>query len=66
VKLSFPKIATVIILSLATWSLVYTFFGKLDEPETAIVVGGWAVVVFMADWMRLTRRGRKGSGVEKP
>jgi len=53
VKGSIVALAAVVILSLAVWALFYVITpdAPLAPPETAVVVGACAVVVFGIRWI---------------
>ena len=52
-KSSIATLAAVVILSLAVWALFYVLMpdAPLAPPETAVVVGACAVVVFGIRWI---------------
>jgi hypothetical protein len=39
------------LLSLATWMFFYVESMPLDSKGTAVVCGGWALLVFSAKWL---------------
>jgi hypothetical protein len=50
----------IVILSLATWVFFYVESMRLDPPATAVVCGGWALLLLSGKWLWSRRhKGKK-------